>query len=105
MLHEHGLEPADLRKRTSMANPSTNQAAATLDLGGDLTVRRLGFRGHAHHGTGNLKGNLGGALVMAGARRRATLEQRSSRSAPVRASSAAAPGNDQASKSIRSPCV
>jgi len=26
-----------------MANPSTNQAAATLDLGGDLTVRRLGF--------------------------------------------------------------
>ena len=43
MLHEHGLEPADLRKRTSMANPSTNQAATTLDLGGDLTVRRLGF--------------------------------------------------------------
>ena len=26
-----------------MANPSTNQAATTLDLGGDLTVRRLGF--------------------------------------------------------------
>jgi aryl-alcohol dehydrogenase-like predicted oxidoreductase len=26
-----------------MANLSTNQAATTLDLGGDLTVRRLGF--------------------------------------------------------------
>ena len=38
-------------------------------------------------------------------RRRATREQRSSHSAPVRASRATAPANDQTSKSIRSPCV